>query len=89
MAETTAAENKVRFNLKNCCYAVITETAGAISYGTPVAIPGAVQAAYQVEEAKKDDAGTYTVIAYNKTGSVQSASATVRVILPATLILLR
>lgn len=54
-----------------------------------VAIPGAVQAAYQVEEAKKDDAGAYTVIAYNKTGSVQSASATVRVILPATIILVR
>lgn len=41
-----ASENKVQFNLKNVHYAVLTEknTAGAISYewGTPVAVPGAV-----------------------------------------------
>lgn len=41
-----ANENKVQFNLKNVHYAVLTEknTAGTISYewGTPVAVPGAV-----------------------------------------------
>lgn len=34
--------NKVKFGLKNVHYAVITELAGAITYGTPVKIPGAV-----------------------------------------------
>lgn len=38
-----ANENKVQFNLKNVHYAVLTETPGsADSWGTPVAIPGAV-----------------------------------------------
>ena len=34
--------NKVKFGLKNAHYAVVTETLGVISYGTPVRIPGAV-----------------------------------------------
>jgi phi13 family phage major tail protein len=34
--------NKVKFGLKNVHYAVITESSGAVSYGTPVHIPGAV-----------------------------------------------
>lgn len=38
-------ENKVKFGLKKCYYAVITENDGAFSYGTPVAIPGAVSLA--------------------------------------------
>lgn len=37
-----ADSNKVKFGLKNVYYAVLTETAGAITYGTPVAIKGAV-----------------------------------------------
>lgn len=36
------AENKVQFGLDSLYYAVITETNGVISYGTPVRIPGAV-----------------------------------------------
>jgi phi13 family phage major tail protein len=34
--------NKVKYGLKNVHYAVITESSGAVSYGTPVHIPGAV-----------------------------------------------
>jgi len=36
------AQNKVAFGLSNAHYAVITETDGAISYGTPVKLPGMV-----------------------------------------------
>jgi len=34
--------NKVKFGLKNVHYAVVTETGGVITYGTPKSIPGAV-----------------------------------------------
>ena len=37
-----ADNNKVRFGLKNVHYAKRTVSAGAVTYGTPVAIPGAV-----------------------------------------------
>jgi phi13 family phage major tail protein len=39
------AENKVVFGLKNCHYSVVSEdeTTGAIVYGTPVALKGAVE----------------------------------------------
>lgn len=36
------APNKVQFGLKNVHYATFTETDGAITYDTPVRIPGAV-----------------------------------------------
>jgi phi13 family phage major tail protein len=34
--------NKVKFGLKNVHYSVITDTAGVITFGTPVKMPGAV-----------------------------------------------
>lgn len=33
---------KVQFNIKNCHYAMLTIADGAVSFGTPVPIPGAV-----------------------------------------------
>ena len=36
------ANNKVKFGLSNCVMAVMTESNGTISYGTPIAVPGAV-----------------------------------------------
>ena len=34
--------NKIKYGLKNAHYAVVTESGGVVSYGTPVAMPGAV-----------------------------------------------
>lgn len=34
--------NKVKYGLSNCYYAVLTESTSGITYGTPVALPGAV-----------------------------------------------
>ena len=35
-------ENKVQFNLKNVAYAPLTQENGAVNWGVPVMIPGAV-----------------------------------------------
>lgn len=37
------AENKVTFGLKNVHYATFTETEGAITYDTPVKLPGGIE----------------------------------------------
>ena len=37
--------NKIKYGLKSCYYSVVTNTSGTITYGTPVALPGAVSLA--------------------------------------------
>lgn len=37
-----ANTNKIKYGLKNAHYAVVTETNGVITYGTPVKMPGSV-----------------------------------------------
>jgi phi13 family phage major tail protein len=63
MPETT--KNKVEYGLRNVHYAVITESAnGAISYETPVALPGAVSLSLDKSgdmiRFKADDVDYYT-----------------------------
>lgn len=42
-------ENKVKYGIKNVYYALLTETAGAITYGTPVRWPGARSISLQAQ----------------------------------------
>ena len=58
------ADNKVRFGLSNCYYATITESNGATTYGTPVAMPGAVALNLDSQMSTEDfyaDNGVYYV----------------------------
>ena len=58
------ADNKVRFGLSNCYYATITEANGATTYGTPVAMPGAVALNLESQMSTEDfyaDNGVYYV----------------------------
>lgn len=41
--------NKIKYGLSKVYYALITETNGAITYGTPVAIPGAVNLSMEAQ----------------------------------------
>lgn len=49
-----ATANKVHFGLKNVHYAVITYAAGVPSWGTPVAVPGAVNLTLSKESGTTD-----------------------------------
>lgn len=71
--------NKVHFGLKNVHYAVITYTAGVPSWGTPVAVPGAVSLTLSKEGSDTDfyaDDVKYYHLAGNNgyTGSLEMAS---------------
>lgn len=75
------AENKVQFGLKNAHYAVLTETVagGVVSYswGTPVAIPGAVSLAL---DASGDISNFYADnIVYFSSQGAESYSGTLEV----------
>lgn len=37
------SENKVQFGLKNCYYAIATQSGASVVYSTPVAIPGGIK----------------------------------------------
>lgn len=73
-----ATANKVHFGLKNVHYAVITYAAGVPSWGTPVAVPGAVSLDLSRESSSTDfyaDDVKYYHIASNNgfTGSLEMA----------------
>lgn len=61
--------NKIKYGLKNVHYAVITNTEGVITFGTPVKIPGAVDLALSAKGDKTefyaDDAMFFTTTANN------------------------
>lgn len=61
--------NKIKYGLKNAYYAKITDTSGAITYGTPVRIPGAVSLSLspvgETTPFYADDMEYFTAIANN------------------------
>lgn len=68
---STNKENKINYGLKNVHYAKVTVgDTGTISYGTPVAIPGAVNASmkknYEKTPIAADDEPEYAVMVDNK-----------------------
>lgn len=73
-----ATANKVHFGLKNVYYAIITYAAGVPSWGTPVAVPGAVNLTLSKESGSTDfyaDDVKYFHLASNNgyTGSLEMA----------------
>lgn len=73
-----ATANKVHFGLKNVHYAVITYTSGVPSWGTPVAVPGAVNLTLSKESGTTDfyaDDTKYFHLASNNgyTGTLEMA----------------
>lgn len=64
--------SKVQFGLKNVYYAVVTEAGGTVTYGTPVALPGAVNLSLSPEGDETvfyADDSRYYVIAANSSYS--------------------
>ena len=62
----SGTNNKVKFGLKNCYYAKATldPDTNAVTFGTPVAIPGAVNLSLD-PEGDADDMVYYTTVANN------------------------
>lgn len=64
------SENKIKFGLKNVYRAAITDNNGSITYGTPVAIPGAVtltlKSVFETADIPADDDPEYAKLIQNK-----------------------
>lgn len=67
---STTTENKINYGLKNCYYAKVTNTDGTITYGTPVALPGAINISlkknFERTPVAADDDPEYAVVTENK-----------------------
>ena len=65
----TNPQNKVKYNLKNVYYSILTESAtGEITYGTPVRFPGAVSLSLSAEGENEPfyaDGISYYIVAAN------------------------
>ena len=62
--------NKVKFGIKSCYYSVITEAAdGTITYGTPVAFPGAVSLSLDPEGGDPEPFYADDIIYYQSPGT--------------------
>lgn len=62
--------NKVKFGIKSCYYSVITEGEnGAITYGTPVAFPGAVSLSLDPSGGEVENFYADDIIYYSSSGS--------------------
>lgn len=64
-----ADANKVKFGLKNVHYAVVTETLGVISFGTPKAIKGAVNLSLDAQGDETNFAADDNAKYYNVTNN--------------------
>lgn len=65
MADT----NKIKYGLKSCYYAVITESGGVDTFGTPVALPGAVSLSLEAQGGEPSPFYADDIIYYNSPGS--------------------
>lgn len=62
--------NKVKFGIRNCYYALITEDeSGAITYGTPVSFPGAVSLSLSPEGGDPEPFYADDIIYYQSPGA--------------------
>ena len=68
------AKPRIKFGLKQCYYAVITETDGADTYGTPTALPGAVSISLSAEGEAKTVIADDTEYQYGNTNSGYSGT---------------
>ena len=72
--------NKVKFGIKNCYYSVIsTDENGAVTYGTPVAFPGAVSLQLDAQGGEPEPFYADDIIYYQSPGANNGYSGTFEV----------